>query len=200
MKFFKTDGILYKAMQLIYQLLMLNILWCLFSIPVFTIGASTTALYYVLGKIIRREEVNEFKDFYRSFRQNFKHATGIFFILCAAYLVIYTNLNFLKYTPGLSTLLFLVQIPVLLQVAIVSLVVFPMLSRYDLTVLNAIKIAWLVGIRHIFSCLLCTAAVAVIFLLVKAVPAAVLLCLISLTAMSIYFVFNNVLEKYRSLC
>lgn len=200
MKLFKTDGILYKAMILLYQLLMLNILWCIFSIPLFTIGASTTALYFVLGKIIRREEVSEFRDFYRSFRQNFKHATGIFFILCAAYLVIYTNLNFLQYTSGFSTLLFLIQIPVLLQVAIITLVVFPILSRYDLTVVNAIKISWIIGTRHFFSCLLCIAAVAVIFLLVKAIPAVLLLCLISLMAMSIYGIFNNVLEKYRSLC
>ncbi|HPA53844.1 MAG TPA: YesL family protein, partial [Bacillota bacterium] len=77
---FNTEGIIYKIMTAVYQMIILNLLWCITSIPLITVGASTTALYYVIGKIARKEEVHEIKDFYKSFRENFKQATCIWMI------------------------------------------------------------------------------------------------------------------------
>ena len=38
------------------DLIILNILWIVCSIPVFTAGASTTAVYYVTLKLVRDED------------------------------------------------------------------------------------------------------------------------------------------------
>ena len=59
----------------------LNILWFFCSLPVFTIGASTTALYYVTLKMVKNEEGNITKAFFHSFRENFKQGTVIWLIL-----------------------------------------------------------------------------------------------------------------------
>ncbi|NMB39220.1 MAG: DUF624 domain-containing protein, partial [Firmicutes bacterium] len=50
--FLSIDGPLYKILMQVYNLLVLNLLWFFFSIPLFTIGASTTALFYVTRKIV----------------------------------------------------------------------------------------------------------------------------------------------------
>jgi len=57
--------------------MVLNLLWCICSIPIFTIGASTTAVYYVTLKLVRDEEDGTFRSFFKSFKENFKQATAI---------------------------------------------------------------------------------------------------------------------------
>ena len=61
----------------------LNLLWILCSLPIFTMGAATTALYYSTLKIVRGEDSHLTKLFFRSFRQNFKQATLLWLILLA---------------------------------------------------------------------------------------------------------------------
>ncbi len=59
----------------------LNLLWFVCSIPVFTIGAATTALYYASLKVVRDEDSHVGALFFRSFRENFRQATVIWLIL-----------------------------------------------------------------------------------------------------------------------
>ncbi|HYE81507.1 MAG TPA: YesL family protein [Clostridia bacterium] len=194
---FSTEGIIYRIMTIIYQLVILNLLWCVASIPVITIGASTTALFYVVGKIVRKEEVHEFRDYIKGFRDNFKQATIIWLILCAAYLMIFANFSFLEQYSRMGGLMLAIQLPVLVQVIIVTVFVFPLLSRYESRTIEIIKTSWILGIRHIFSCIASLAIIAVAVILAKLVPALFLMVFTSLAALAIYLVFNRILEKYR---
>jgi uncharacterized membrane protein YesL len=194
---FNIEGVIYKIMTMIYQLVILNLLWCVASIPVITVGASTTALFYVVGKIVRKEEVHEFRDFIKSFKNNFKQATCIWLILCAAYLMIYTNLSFLEHYSSMGGLMLVVQLPVLAMVAIVTVFVFPLLSRYESNVMAIIKVSWILGIKHIFSCLASLAIIAAAAFMTSLVPALFLMIFISSAALGIYMVFNKILEKYH---
>lgn len=54
------------------QLIIASILWGFCCIPVFTIGASCTALYYTVVKVVRRDVGSSvWSEFFHSFRQNF---------------------------------------------------------------------------------------------------------------------------------
>ncbi|MHB1394184.1 MAG: YesL family protein [Clostridia bacterium] len=194
---FSTDGTIYRIMTTIYQLVMLNLLWCIASIPIITVGASTTALFYVIGKIVRNEEVHEFRDYIKSFKSNFKQATCIWLILCAAYLMIFTNLSFLERYNTLGGLMLAVQMLVMVQVAIVTIFVFPLLSRYESNTIGIIKASWILGIKHIFSCIASVAIIAAVIVVARAVPALFLMVFASLTALAIYMIVNRILEKYR---
>lgn len=57
------------------KILIVNFLWIVCSIPVITAGASTCAAFYVLLKVVGDEEVNIFKGFFKSFKQNFVQGT-----------------------------------------------------------------------------------------------------------------------------
>lgn len=194
---FSTEGIVYRVMTVLYQLIVLNLLWCLASIPVITVGASTTALFYVIGKIIRKEEVHEFKDYLKGFKDNFKQATCIWLILCAAYLMIFTNLSFLEKYKSMGTMMLIIQLPVLVQIIIVTVFVFPLLSRFQSNTLSLIKASWVLGIKHIFSCFTSIAIIAVSAFLASLVPALFLMVFTSMTALGVYFVFNRIIEKYH---
>ncbi len=68
-----------------------NILFIIFSVPVFTIGAAWTALYYTMLKTLRSDgEINPFQVFWRGFRDNFKQAVIAFilFIILAVFLIL----------------------------------------------------------------------------------------------------------------
>jgi uncharacterized membrane protein YesL len=194
---FSVEGVIYKIMTMIYQLIILNLLWCVASIPVITVGASTTALFYVVGKIVRKEEVHEFRDFIKGFKNNFKQATCIWLILCAAYLIIYTNLSFLEHYSSMGGLMLVVQLPVLAMVVIVTVFVFPLLSRYESNTMAIIKVSWILGIKHIFSCLASLGIIAAAAFMTRLVPALFLMIFISSAALGIYMVFNKILGKYH---
>ena len=49
-RLFSLDGKLFHILSRIADLILLNVLWLLSSLPIITIGASTTALYYVMLK------------------------------------------------------------------------------------------------------------------------------------------------------
>jgi uncharacterized membrane protein YesL len=66
----------------------LNLLWLVCSLPIVTIGASTTALYYVTLKIAENEEGDITQQFFRSFKANFKQATVLWLILLAVGIVL----------------------------------------------------------------------------------------------------------------
>ena len=57
------------------DLVILNVLCILCCIPVFTIGASLSALHFVLMKMVKREDSNNIRTFFSAFQQNFKQST-----------------------------------------------------------------------------------------------------------------------------
>ena len=70
---FNYDNPVWRFIGKLGDLIVLNILWTICSIPIFTIGASTTAVYYVTLKLVRDEDDSTIKAFFRSFKSNFKH-------------------------------------------------------------------------------------------------------------------------------
>ena len=59
----------------IFDCMCLSALWVIVSLPIFTIGASTTALFATIHHYIRRDEDGLWGTFWRSFREEFKRST-----------------------------------------------------------------------------------------------------------------------------
>ena len=55
-KLFSTDNPVWRAMDRMGDLMILNFLFIFFSIPIITIGASTTALYTILTDKAERKK------------------------------------------------------------------------------------------------------------------------------------------------
>ena len=56
MKIFAFDGPVYRGLEKLFNVMLLHILWVICSIPLITIGASTTALFAVMLKLVKGEE------------------------------------------------------------------------------------------------------------------------------------------------
>ena len=54
-RFFDLDNVVWRTIDKIGKIFLLNLLWLICSLPVFTIGASTTALIYTSMKLSDNE-------------------------------------------------------------------------------------------------------------------------------------------------
>ena len=139
----------------------LNILWFICCIPIFTIGASTTALFYVTLKMAKNEEGNITRAFFRSFKENFKQGTIIWLILLVVGIVLgfdgYT-LYHMRFSNAFWTILTAIFIVAVAAYAIILMYIFPLLARFQNTTLAMFKNSIMIGMRF----LLCTALMAAI--------------------------------------
>lgn len=140
----------------------LNVLWFICCIPIFTVGASTTALFYVTLKMAKNEEGNITKAFFHSFRENFKQGTKIWLILLVAGIVLgfdgYT-LYHMRFSNAFWTILTAIFIVAVAAYAIILMYIFPLLARFQNTTLAMFKNSIMIGMRF----LLCTAIMAAIY-------------------------------------
>ena len=140
----------------------LNIIWLVCCLPIVTIGASTTALYYTSFKIAKDEGSYITTMFFRSFRQNFKQATIIWLIMLAAGLLIGADAVLLYRLRATSTgtaaviwtLLLAAIFACMIAYAIVLAYIFPLLSIASNTTVNMFKNAFLIGTHYLFVTIL----------------------------------------------
>ena len=67
----------------IFDCMCLSVLWLVFSLPVVTAGAATTALYATIYRYIRKEEGHLWRTFWGAFRENLKRSTLVWLVVLA---------------------------------------------------------------------------------------------------------------------
>lgn len=72
---FSYDGPLMSALTRIGDCICLSVLWIVFSLPVITLGASTTALYAAAYHCVRKNEDGLWHAFWGAFREEWKRST-----------------------------------------------------------------------------------------------------------------------------
>lgn len=156
------DGPVMQFITKIVYSVYLNLLWLACCLPVFTIGASTTALYYVSLKIVKNEEGNLTKAFFHSFRENLKQGTQIWLILFGLGAVLGVDgyvLYHMRFENAFWTLLTAVFIVAAVAYGIVLLYIFPLLAHFSNTTKAMFRNSLMIGMRF----LLCTALMAAIY-------------------------------------
>ena len=158
MKFFSYDSKFSQVMVHFCYACWLNLLWFVCSIPIVTIGASTTALYYVTLKIARGEEGNVTSLFFQSFKREFKQATLMWLILLGAGLFlaadIYILIHLRQSAPGplsaMWTIMLAVVIAATVMYCIVLFYAFPLLASVANTTKAMLKNSFLIGTHYLF--------------------------------------------------
>lgn len=147
MKLFDTDSPIIMVLNRIADLMWLNILTMICCIPIVTAGASLTAMHYVALKLVRNEEGYITKGFFKSFKDNFKQATVIWLLLLLAIIVIAGDFLIIS-KSGIEFHTVFIVIIMLAAIALlfVATYVFPVLAKFENTVKETIKNAFLMSI------------------------------------------------------
>lgn len=130
MGFFSPEGPIYKFISRFWDMVVLNFLWVVFSLPIITIGASTTAAFSVTLKMVDDEEGYIGRSFIKAFKDNFKQGLFMGIIMLAAGCIIYINAALFEGMDSHPILLILVAFIVGLYFLFSFLYAFPLAARY----------------------------------------------------------------------
>lgn len=159
---FNLDGPLMQLINKVVYSVYLNILWFICCIPIVTIGASTTALFYVTLKIAKNDEGNITKAFFHSFRVNLKQSTIVWMILLCMGIILGVDgyvVYHMRYENAFWTLCTAFLIIAAAAYAIVLMYIFPLMARFENTISAMFKNALFMGIQFLF----CTISMAAIY-------------------------------------
>ena len=189
-KVFNFEGPVFNFLSRLADLFWLNLLYILCCLPVITIGAATTALYYVTLKMAKDEEGYITRSYFKSFKENFIQATLIWVIFFAVIVVMFMDFRIagggsmaqILNSPTVSDVV-IVAVGVMAIVMLMTLMyLFPLLAQFDNTVINTIKNAFLISIRHLPYTFLMIVITAIPVALIWFSPALMLLVLIMFSA------------------
>ena len=137
-----AQNLILDSFSRIFDCLLLGILWSVCSLPVITMGASCTALYYAYNKSVRQDGGHLCREFFHAFKTNFKQSTIVWLIILAIFLLLYGDLYIV--TGYLQTI---PMAGILLAFAVTLLVVavtwcaylFPYIARFELGTKEVMK-------------------------------------------------------------
>lgn len=189
MKIFDLDSPLMNVLNKMADLMWLNILTLICCIPIITAGAALTSMHYVALKIVRNEESYITRNFFKSFKTNFRQATLIWLML----LLIAAILGGDYYIITKSGVQFSQVLIVLIMAAGVlaictALYVFPVLAKFDNTIMGTIRNAFIMSILQLPKTL--------VMLVMAFFP--LIIYLVSLRLIPIIFLFGFSLPAYAS--
>ena len=154
---FNINSPMMRMLSGLWDWIFLNLLTVLFSLPIVTIGAATTAMYYCVGKQ-RRGEDRLFRDFWFAFKTNFKQATIIWLIFAAIVYILVCSIyaSFLLFKAGQTGFMFIGCITILVALLFVMTAswAFPLLARFENTVMETIRNAFICVLSHFFRSLM----------------------------------------------
>ena len=150
---FSMDNLFFRFMSRVADALILNFFFLITSIPVVTMGASYTAMYYYCTKAVANEEGYLWKSYWKSFKLNFKQGFFMELIFGIAALIIYVDIKYLYQVAIVGDsfawkLVFFIVIGIAILIAITFMYAFPILARFDNKTFQIIKNAVFMSLKH----------------------------------------------------
>lgn len=148
MNLFDMNGPLMTALRTLAYIFLCNVMFCLLSLPVFTIGASLTALYACMQAVIANDEDDVIiKQFWNAFKQNFKQSTAIWLICLVVFAFFGIYYQIVSSMTGITGKVYGVSFFFMCILFLFGFqYLFPLQARYKNKVKNTLKNAWLLSI------------------------------------------------------
>lgn len=152
-RMFHPDNRLFRNLSRITDVVGLSLLFLCISIPLVTIGPASAALYKAVQVGVIGQEDSTYGTFFRSFRQNFLVGSVAGCLLLVLGILLYIGnaaMEVLGATYGGTMVVFQYAYRVLLLLPMgIAAWVFPILSRYEVTVAQLLSRSFLVAIRFL---------------------------------------------------
>lgn len=160
---FSPDSALFRIVERLTNLVMLNFLYLLFCIPIVTIGPATVALRYVTLKYAEKEEERVWAPFIHSFKQNLKQGIVLGLITTGLGLFLALDMYWI-YTLASNGEVFNMFILVMVAIACIlylmmTAYIYPLMARYDNSLKQMFRMAVVLALRHL-PATLCVAVIA----------------------------------------
>lgn len=137
-----------QRFAMLTNLVMLNILWLICCIPVFTAGAATSALYYTIFQYHTKVDDAVLKPFFHAFKVNFKQSTIFLLPLLVVLAVLGFDMVYLiSHGTGVAVLFLLIVAVFLVAGMMVHL--FPLIARFNMDGKALVRTAFSLVVLHL---------------------------------------------------
>lgn len=148
-RMFNLDSPIMQFLNKVADLMILNLITLVCCLPVFTAGASLTAMHYVLLRYVRKEEGYTVRPFFKAFKENFVQATIEWLIMLAAGIIFALDIMVMRNNPGFPNFLKYAVIGIAILAYILVQLVFPLQMRFVNPVRVTFKNALIMTIAHL---------------------------------------------------
>ena len=144
MKFFSTEGGIYKFITRLWDMIKLNFLWLICSLPIVTIGVSTIAAYTITLKMVEEKEGYIARSFFKAFKSNFKQG-----IIIGPVTLLFIAAVYIDFKMGQEYIGFIILgILSAFLFGIALIYTYPLLARYENKLFNTIKNSMRIAMRY----------------------------------------------------
>lgn len=140
MKLFQKDSPWIRLIDNMGNLVLLNLMFVLFCLPVVTIPAAVTALYSCTLCMSRREEL-ELSRFRRVFREEFLMSLKAGLVIAVLTALLVLDWRFMSANPNLPSILRYLLYVLCFLTACIALYTFPLISRFEGTLKGYIRLS-----------------------------------------------------------
>lgn len=146
---FSPDSKIMQVLGRITDLILLNLLFLITCLPIFTIGAAITALYTMCFRLMREEYNGIVKSYFRAFRDNFKPATAVWGILLIAAVPAVYYLTQTARMGGILQFTGIFFVLILLVALMAGSYAFPWVSQFDNSALQSLQNALILSVSRL---------------------------------------------------
>ena len=228
--FFRMDGPFIRYGNLVFDFIFLNILWLIVfgvgpaliflyltsntavgNLPPIVVwpliflmiihwGPASTAMYYTMGKKQRGTDSYTFRDYWTSYKREYKQALLVAAIITALVGLVIYNIWFMYINSGSFGAMVSIVIPLeaLLGVEIlfINLYIFPMLARFEMPTKELFRNSFFMANKHLPFTILCAAVFAGAFALIYYVHIAFIFIIVSIYCYVAAAILERVFKNY----
>lgn len=183
------------------DVVILNVLCLICCIPIITIGPAVTAMHYVTLKMTKEESGYVTRNFFKSFKENFKQSTIVWLVFLVISVVFVLDFKILQ-SWGMSEnkVLTIAIGSIYLLTCLTVMYILVLLSHFENTVRQTVKNAFYMCILHIFKTIIMAVIYLIPFFLLAIHSAMTPIFLILGLAGPAYinsFLWNSIFKKYE---
>lgn len=199
MNFFSVDGKLYRFLSRFWDVLRLNFCWLLFSLPIVTIGASTTAAFSLGLRMADETETYIFGPFFKAFKENFKKGTIIGILNLVYAYAIYMDFQLFNAVEGNPIMFLIVGIVGAFIGVCAFLYAYALTARYENTIPKTLKNSFDITIRYFGRSLVTVLVCLVLYVILNWNTVMLLFFVLIGPACIIYTISGTALYVFRDI-
>lgn len=148
---FNIDSTFTQMLTRIGDLIIVNFLCLVCSLPIITAGAAISATHRIMQDFVMDNEGAIAKTFFRVFKENFKQATVCWLVLLLVAVALLADLALIYFFVGgtLQTALYVLLAAIALIVYGIALYIFPLLTRYRNTLKQHLTNSMVLMLLHL---------------------------------------------------
>lgn len=192
---FQLESPFFRLITNIGNVIIVSVLWIIGCLPIVTIAASTSALYYTCVKVILRGRGYVVKDFIHAYKDNLKQGSLITTLSLIISCILYMDHTYITHLEQPPFYLVAMYRCALLFFCGMLLYLIPNLSRFRVSFPALLRLSLFMMIRHFYLTFIMMVLLVATAILILSIPV-ILLFLPGLYMILKSLVMEKILKKY----